>query len=287
MTAPRRSPTARHRRLVAELRGLREASAKSRQEVAELVGTTDITLWRYETGLTRPAPADVAALLEVYGVAGEARGELLEMARQARKRGWWHRHRQTLKPGFDSYIGLEAEASVLRTYQSQVVPGLLQTEAYARAVIEATAMGPARAEVAEKVAVRMSRQDLVTRVDDPIQIVMVLDEAVIRRQIGGPGIMRGQLLRLLEAGALPNVDIRVLPFASGAHPALDGQFNLLEFPEPGDLDLVYLEQAVSGLVLEEPQERRRYASMFADLMTRALSPGETMILIGSAARGEG
>ncbi|WP_424529994.1 helix-turn-helix domain-containing protein [Sphaerisporangium viridialbum] len=287
MTAPRRSPTARHRRLVAELRGLREASAKSRQEVAELVGTTDITLWRYETGLTRPAPADVAALLEVYGVAGEARGELLEMARQARKRGWWHRHRQTLKPGFDSYIGLEAEASVLRTYQSQVVPGLLQTEAYARAVIEATAMGPARAEVTEKVAVRMSRQDLVTRVDDPIQIVMVLDEAVIRRQIGGPGIMRGQLMRLLEAGALPNVDIRVLPFASGAHPALDGQFNLLEFPEPGDLDLVYLEQAVSGLVLEEPQERRRYASMFADLLTRALSPGETMILIGSAARGEG
>ncbi|WP_405145825.1 helix-turn-helix domain-containing protein [Sphaerisporangium sp. NBC_01403] len=287
MTAPRRSPTARHRRLVAELRGLREASAKSRQEVAELVGTTDITLWRYETGLTRPAPADVAALLEVYGVAGEARGELLEMARQARKRGWWHRHRQTLKPGFDSYIGLEAEASVLRTYQSQVVPGLLQTEAYARAVIEATAMGPARAEVAEKVAVRMSRQDLVTRVDDPIQIVMVLDEAVIRRQVGGPGVMRGQLLRLLEAGALPNVDIRVLPFASGAHPALDGQFNLLEFPEPGDLDLVYLEQAVSGLVLEEPQERRRYASMFADLLTRALSPGETMILIGSAARGEG
>ncbi|MEU8270922.1 helix-turn-helix transcriptional regulator [Sphaerisporangium sp. NPDC049002] len=287
MTARRRSPTARHRRLVAELRGLREASAKSRQEVAELVGTTDITLWRYETGLTRPAPADVAALLEVYGVAGEARGELLEMAREARKRGWWHRHRQTLKPGFDSYIGLEAEASVLRTYQPQVVPGLLQTEAYARAVIEATAMRSGLAEVEEKVAVRMSRQDLVTRAGDPIQIVVVLDEAVIRRQVGGPGVMRGQLRHLLEAGALPNVDIRILSFGSGAHSALDGQFNLLEFPEPGDLDLVYLEQAASGLVLEEPQERRRYASMFADLLGRALSPGETAILISSVAEIKG
>ncbi|MEV7965594.1 helix-turn-helix transcriptional regulator [Sphaerisporangium sp. NPDC088356] len=285
MTAPRRSPTARHRRLVAELRGLREASAKSRQEVAELVGTTDITLWRYETGLTRPAPADVAALLEVYGVAGEARGQLLEMAREARKRGWWHRHRQTLKPGFDSYIGLEAEASVLRTYQPQVVPGLLQTEEYARAVIEATAMG--QAEVEEKVAVRMSRQDLVTRPDYPIQIVVVLDEAVIRRQVGGPGVMRGQLLHLLEAGALPNVDIRILPFASGAHSALDGQFNLLEFPEPGDVDLVYLEQAASGLVLEEPQERRRYAMMFADLLARALSSGDTAALVTSIACDEG
>ncbi|WP_344935478.1 helix-turn-helix transcriptional regulator [Sphaerisporangium flaviroseum] len=284
MSAARRSPTARHRRLIAELRRLRAASGKSRQEVAALVGTTDITLWRHETGLSRPTPADVAALLEVYGLAGEARGTLLEMAREARKRGWWHRYRHTLKPGFDSYIGLEAEGSVLRTYQPQVVPGLLQTEAYARAVIGATATDPAPSEIEEQVAVRMSRQDLVTRPDDPIRLVAVLDEAVFRRRVGGPGTMRGQLFHLLEMSDLRNVEIRAVPFAAGAHCAMDGPFCLLEFPDPGDPGVVYLEQAASGMVLEEPEELRRYALMFAGLLARALSPDETVVLIASAAQ---
>lgn len=274
--AVRLSPTARQRRLMAELTRLRDTSGLSRAQVAERIGITDSTLWRYETGMTRPKPGDVAILLDVYGVHGAEREELIEMAKHARKRGWWHRHRQALKPGFDSYIGLEAAASVVRTFQTSVVPGILQTEAYARAVIEQTAISSAPDMVDEKVLVRMSRQELITREDAPLQVVAILDEAVLRRQVGGPETMREQLQRLIDLAQHPNVTIRVVPFSHGAHPGLDGQFNLLEFPEQADPDLVYLEQAGSGLVPEDPEEVRRYTLMFGSLLGRALKANESL-----------
>ncbi|GAB3747685.1 helix-turn-helix domain-containing protein [Nocardiopsis nanhaiensis] len=272
----RLSPTARQRRLMAELNRLRASSGLSRAEVAERIGITDSTLWRYETGMTRPKPGDVAILLDVYGVQGAERNELIEMAKHARKRGWWHRHRQSLKPGFDSYIGLEAAASVVRTFQTSVVPGILQTEAYARAVIEQTAITSAPDMVDEKVLVRMSRQELLTREDAPLQVVALLDEAVLRRQVGGPETMHGQVQHLIALAQQPNVTIRVVPFSRGAHPGLDGQFNLLEFPEQADPDLVYLEQAGSGLVPEDPEEVRRYTLMFGSLLGKALKANETL-----------
>ncbi|MFC3985296.1 helix-turn-helix domain-containing protein [Streptosporangium jomthongense] len=282
--APRRSPTARHRRLMAELSRLRENSGLTRVEVAERIGSTDTTLWRYETGLTRPKPSDVSVLTDVYGVTGEARASLIQMAREARQRGWWHRHRQALKPGFDSYIGLEAEASVVRTYEPLVVPGLMQTEPYARAVIEATAMTQAPSEVDEKVSVRISRQQLLHGPGDPIQLVALLDEAVLRRQIGGRAVMREQLEHLVGLGRLPNVEIRVIPFSSGAHAAMDGKFCLLSFPEPEDPDLVYLEQATSGLMPEDPEEVRRYTLMFGSLSALALGAEASATFIAQMAR---
>lgn len=281
----RRSPkTARHRRLMAELNRLRAASGMSRAQVAERLGTTDTTIWRYETGLTQPKPADVGALLEIYGVARAAREDLIQLAKDARKRGWWHRHREILKPGFDSYIGLESEASVVRTYQVQMIPGLLQTERYARAIIEATAMAFAPPEIDQKVAVRMARQELITRAEDPMQVVAVLDEAVVRRQVGGAVVMREQLRRLVEVGTLPNVEIRIVPFDAGAHAAMDGSFYLLEFPEPDDPDLVYLEQAGSGLIPEDAEELRRYTLMFGNLMARALSASKSAAFLMSIAQ---
>ncbi|GAA3088931.1 transcriptional regulator [Streptosporangium carneum] len=282
--APRRSPTARHRRLMAELSRLREDSGLTRVQVAERIGSTDTTLWRYETGLTRPRPSDVSVLTEVYGVTGEARDSLIQMAREARQRGWWHRHRQALKPGFDSYIGLEAEASVVRTYEPLVVPGLMQTEPYARAVIEATAMTQAPSEVDEKVSVRISRQQLLHGPGDPIQLVALLDEAVLRRQIGGRAVMREQLEHLVDLGKLPNVEIRVIPFSAGAHAAMDGKFCLLSFPEPEDPDLVYLEQATSGLMPEDPEEVRRYTLMFGSLSALALGAEASATFIAQMAR---
>lgn len=282
--APRRSPTARHRRLMAELSRLRENSGLTRVEVAERIGSTDTTLWRYETGLTRPRPSDVSVLTDVYGVTGEARDSLIQMAREARQRGWWHRHRQALKPGFDSYIGLEAEASVVRTYEPLVVPGLMQTEPYARAVIEATAMTQAPSEVDEKVSVRISRQQLLHGPGDPIQLVALLDEAVLRRQIGGRAVMREQLEHLVDLGKLSNVEIRVIPFSSGAHAAMDGKFCLLSFPEPEDPDLVYLEQATSGLMPEDPEEVRRYTLMFGSLSALALGAEASATFIAQMAR---
>ena len=246
--ATRRSPTARHRRLMADLKRLREEHGLSREQLAERIGASETSIFRYEKGESRPLPGVVGAMLDVYGVQGAERDELLEMARDARKRGWWHRQRQSLKPGFDSYIGLEAAASVVRTYEAQVVPGLLQTEAYARAIIEATSLNVVPAEIEERMGVRISRQDLITRSTDRVQLVAVLDEAVLRRQVGGPQAMQEQVRHLIAMAELPNVVIHVLPFAVGAHAGLDGPFVLLSFPEPEDPDLVYLEQATSGLV---------------------------------------
>lgn len=277
--AARLSPTARQRRLMAELIRLREGSGLSRAQVAERVGATDSTLWRYETGATRPKPGDVAILLDVYGIHGAEREELIEMAKHARKRGWWHRHRQSLKPGFDSYIGLEAAASVVRTFQTLVVPGILQTEGYARAIIEQTAITSVPDQVDEKVLVRLSRQELLTREDDPLQVVAVLDEAVLHRQVGGPEVMSEQIRHLLELTRRPNVTIRVVPFTQGAHAGMDGPFYLLEFAEQADPDLVYLEQAGSGLVPEDPEEVRRYTLMLGSLLSRALKPVETLSLM--------
>ncbi|GIH92632.1 helix-turn-helix domain-containing protein [Planobispora siamensis] len=277
------SPTARHRRLMAELNRLRCDSGLSRAEVAALIGSTDTTLWRYETGLTRPKPSDVAALTSVYGVDGEERESLLQMAKEARRRGWWHRHRRALKPGFDSYIGLEAEASAVRVYEPLVVPGLTQTEAYARAVIEAVAPACSPAEIDEKVAVRASRQRLLHGPGDPIHLVAVLDEAVLWRQVGGREVMREQLEHLVRLGALPNVELRVIPFSAGAHAAMDGKFCLLRLPEAADPDLVYLERATRGLVSDDPEEARRYTRMFDDLTALALDEQASTARIARAA----
>lgn len=274
--ATRRSPTARHRRLIVELKRLREERGLSRERVAERIGTSETSIFRYEKGETRPQPAVVAAMLDVYGATAAERDELLEMARDARKRGWWHRHRQSLKPGFDSYIGLEAAASIVRTYEAQTVPGLLQTEAYARANIVATSLNMVPAEIEERLSVRMSRQDLITRSTDRVQLVAILDEAVLRRQVGGPEAMREQIRHLIDMAALPNVVMHVLPFAAGAHPGMEGPFCLLSFPEPDDSDLVYLEQATSGLVPEEPEEVRRYTLMFGTLLGKALPAEESV-----------
>ena len=274
--ATRRSPTARHRRLIVELKRLREERGLSREQVADRIGTSETSIFRYEKGETRPQPAVVAAMLAVYGAADAERDELLEMARDARKRGWWHRHRQTLKPGFDSYIGLEAAASIVRTYEAQTVPGLLQTEAYARANIVATSLNMVPAGIEERLSVRLSRQDLITRSTDRVQIIAVLDEAVLHRQVGGPQAMREQIRHLIAMAALPNVVIHILPFAAGAHPGMEGPFCLLSFPEPDDTDLVYLEQATSGLVPEEPEEVRRYTLMFGTLLGKALPAEESV-----------
>lgn len=273
--ATRRSPTARQRRLMIELKRFREEKGLTREAVGELIGSSEASIFRYEKGDTRPQPGVVSAMLEVYGVTGKQRDELLLMARDARKRGWWHQHRQSLKPGFDSYIGLEAAASIIRAYEALTIPGLLQTEAYARAVIEAYSLSDAPADVDEKVSVRLSRQDLITRSTGRTQILVVLDEGVLRRTVGGPETMQEQIQHLIAMAAEPNIVIHVLPFGVGAHAAMGGPFYLLSFPEPGDPDLVYLEQATSGLMPEEPEEVRRYTLIFGALLGKALPAEES------------
>ncbi|WP_327107611.1 helix-turn-helix domain-containing protein [Nonomuraea glycinis] len=276
------SPTARRRRLGHELRRLREAAQLRADEVAARLHWSATKMSRIETGQVSVHHGDVTDLLDIYGVSDEdLRAELGDMARQSRLKGWWHRHRDTFKRGFDSYIGLENDARGLRTYQSQVVPGLLQTEAYARAVICAIAAGQTPADILDKkIAVRLSRQELLIRAD-PMTLHVILDEAVLRRDVGGAETMAEQRDALITMGKLPNITLQVLPFSAGAHMALDGEFSILEFPDSKDPDVVYLEQKTSGLVLEDPSELDCYSMMFTRLSAQALDPDQSAAFIAS------
>ncbi|MEU8038768.1 helix-turn-helix transcriptional regulator [Streptosporangium sp. NPDC049078] len=275
------SPTARRRRLGIELRRLREAAGLNGADVAAALGWSGTKVSRIETGRVSVHHGDVGDLLDHYKVAdGTLRQELITLARESRQKGWWHRHRDTLKTGFDYYIGLESDAATIRTYEAQVIPGLLQTEAYARAVMEAAAMKPDKTYIEKKAGVRLARQQLLTR-DAPIRLHAVLDQAVLMREVGGATTMSDQLACLLQRSKLANITIQVLPFGRGAHPAMDGPFVILEFPDPMDPDLVYIEQAVSGLVLEEAEELAKYAWMFNNLASQALTAEESATLISS------
>ncbi|GAA0852292.1 helix-turn-helix transcriptional regulator [Streptosporangium amethystogenes subsp. fukuiense] len=275
------SPTARRRRLGIELRRLREAASLNGTDVAAALGWSGTKVSRIETGRVSVHHGDVSDLLDHYKVTDDTlRQELITLARESRQKGWWHRHRDTLKTGFDSYIGLEADAAMIRTYEAQVIPGLLQTEAYAQAVIEATEMKSVAPQVEKKVEVRLARQQLLTR-DVPIHLHVVLDQATLVREVGGAETMSEQFGFLLQRSRLPNITIQVLPFERGAHSAMDGPFIILDFPNPADPALVYIEQAVSGLVLEEAEEIGEYIQMFDSLTAQALAAEESAALISS------
>lgn len=267
------SPTVRARRLRRELRRLREERGLTLQETAELSegAFNASTVGRWEIGERVPRQGDLRVLLEIYKIEGESRQALLTLAREAKQKGWWHPHRDMLKAGFGLYVGLETEAAAVHTYQALYVPGLLQIEDYTRAVIRGIRMNQQLDDIDEKVQVRQARQELLTRTN-PLQLWAVLDEAILHRQIGSPQIMRAQLTHLIESSKLPNVTIQVLPYAAGAHAALEGPFYMLEFPDPTDPGVVYIEQATSGLALESEDEIRRYTLMFGNLTAAALTP---------------
>lgn len=246
-----------------------------------LDSSVSATMAQLEQGVSSFRHRLWAQHLTPHGIPNRLLSELSDMARQSRLKGWWHRHRDTFKRGFDSYIGLEAEAIGLRTYQGQVMPGLLQTEAYARAAINATPIGKASVDdVDKKVAVRLSRQELLTGAA-PVRLHAILDEAVLRRVVGGTETMAEQCRALLTQSKMPNITLQVLPFSVGAHAAMDGEFSILEFPDPKDPDVVYLEEKTSGLILEEPGELKCYTEIFELLTDQALEPDESAAFIAS------
>lgn len=278
------SPSARGRRLAAEMVRLREAAGLSREQVAAELGWSTSKLWRVETGRTRAHHGDVADLLDLYGVSDPDRRALVTLAREARRRGWWHPYADVLKEGFATYVDLEAQASSIRTYEAQLIPGLLQTPDYARAVHQAAWVATEPAEIDRMVAVRMRRQELRIQQDHPAHLWAILDEAVLQRPVGGPAVMRAQLAALSEACESPHLTVQVLPFAVGAHIAMLGAFVLLSFPEPADPDVVYLESDTSSLYLERPEEIARYTLVFDHLRATALPVKESIGLINAAAR---
>jgi len=275
------SPTVRRRRLALELRRLREAARLTCEEVADHLECSASKISRVETGRVSVSPRDVRDMLDLYGVPAAQRESLVQLARDSRQKGWWHAFSDTMHPRFATYVGLESAASEIRIYEVSLIPELLQTEDYARAVIRSGLMGRPGEDAERQVALRMARQPAVTRDDDPPKVWAVLDEAALRRQVGGPGVMQLQLEHLLAQAALPNVAIQVIPFGGGAHPAMGRPFIILAFPERVDTDVVYLEDLTSALYLEDVTDVDRYNVFFNHLRATALSFDDSPVLITS------
>jgi transcriptional regulator with XRE-family HTH domain len=266
------SPTVRRRRLAAELRRLREQAQLTIEDVAEKLKCSSSKISRIETGHVGVSPKDARELLGLYGVPDDQLDALVQLAREARNKGWWHSYTEVFTGAF---VGLEAEASSLRAYQALLVPGLLQTEDYMRAVIHAARPDATSAQVDKRVQARLARQELLSEADPP-QFWAVIDEAVLCRSVGGDAVMRAQLRALTAKAALPHVTLQVLPFEAGAHAGMEGPFLILGFPEQADPDVVYVDNTTSGIYLEEPAEILRYTLMFDHLRAAALSPDDTL-----------
>lgn len=280
-------PAVRRRKLGAELRALRARARLTSGEAARLVGWHQSKVSRIETGASGVKPADVRLLLDAYQVPdGESRELLLVLAGgdDEGRHHWWHAYRGVLPPTYRDFISLESQASTMRTLETSVVPGLLQTPEYARAMTRAAVDGLEETRLDALVEVRLARQD-VLRSDPPLALSAVLDEAVLRREVGGPGVMTRQLERLVQAARLPQVRLQILPFAAGAYIGITGPFVIFSFPSTSDLDVVVLDQMMSSLYLERKEDLQAYSEAFNTLQIHALSPEDSMDFIAGLAHG--
>jgi transcriptional regulator with XRE-family HTH domain len=280
--AERRAPSVRSRQLAAELRRQRDEAALTGEEVAGRLGWSAAKVSRVETARTAVSPSDLQLLLDLYEVSGQHRNRLEELGRTARQRGWWDAYADMLGPEYATLIALESDAESVGWYAAQIVPGLLQTEEYAREIIRSTLLISPPGEVERRVQVRMSRQRVLSG-DNPLELSVVLDEAALARQVGGAGAMRAQLRHLAEAAGRPNIHLQVLPNAAGAHPAVTGEFTILRFPELIAPDVVYLENMTSNVYVEREAEVFRYNLALERLSILALGPEETVALIATQA----
>ncbi len=272
-------PTVRRRRLGAELRRLREAHSLKLEEVAEELSLAPSTLSRIETGKAPTKSAYLMAMLDMYKVDDlAARKVLIDMAREGHRKGWWSIYDDVLPSGFDIYVGLEAEAQGLRSYETDLVHGLLQTTDYALAVLRELRPKDSEEQIARVVDLRMQRQRLLEQ-DPPLDLWLILDEGAIRRNIGGPDVMRPQLEHLIQASRWPNVTLQILAFEAGAHAGLVGPFSILEFPERTDSDVAYTESVGGMIYMEKDREVRACAEAFDRMRAAALSPSASLELI--------
>ncbi|MEV5369457.1 helix-turn-helix transcriptional regulator [Streptomyces albogriseolus] len=275
------SPTARRRRLSIELKKLREKSALTCAQVGQALDWSGSKVNRMETGSGRVQPSDVDALCRFYGTSDELREFLKSLAREAKTRGWWQVHGAGVPEWFNIYIGLEQDASTLRQYQCEVLPGLMQTEAYARE-LHTTGAHMSAEDIDRAVRVRLERQEMLTRPDAP-EAWFVVNEGAVRNVIGDREIMREQLERILETTELPSVTLQVLHFDSGTYPAT-GSFTMLGFPAPEDPDLVYRDGITDAVYLEGEHHVREYTRAFDGLRAAALSPQRSTRLVQSVVK---
>ena len=284
------SPTVRRRRLAAELRRLREHADLTGEDVAEQLGWSASKVSRIELYRTGVKTADLTKLLDLYGVTGTHQAELLALATEPRRKGWWEAYSDALPEEYSAYIVMEAEAESLEVWAPQLVYGLLQTPDYARAVIEAhmgSTVGLPPGKIRQRVQTRIERQQMITG-ERRLPVTVVLDQSVLLRQVGDERIMREQLQHLIEMSERPNVSLRVLPLV-GSHPIGTGAFVLMHFaPVPGlsqSTDVIYIEQlGKTALYVEDEDEVFDYRLALTRITDRSLSPDETRNLIAKVAR---
>jgi transcriptional regulator with XRE-family HTH domain len=272
----RQSPTVRRRRLAIELRRMRDAAGLTIEQVAKALECSDSKVSRIETAQVGATPRDVRDMLELYGVEGQQREALVQIAREARQRGWWQAYGDAFEEA--TYVGFEVAVASIRTYEALLVPGLLQTTEYARALIRALRPDWRDEDVERRVELRMTRQRLLSD-SDPPALWAVIDESALRRWVGGREVMRRQLHHLVEVATLPTVTLQVVRFSAGEHGGMAGAFTILGFPEAVDPEVVYLENLASDVYLDRPEEIRRYAHLFNYLRSVALKPDDSTVRI--------
>jgi len=268
-------PTVLRMMLGNQLRRLREDAGVTPDRAGSAIRASRSKISRMENGRVGFKERDIADLLSLYGVTDEqARAGILSLARQANAPGWWSNYGDLLADWFEDYLGLEAAASVIRSFEVQFVHGLFQTEDYARAVTRLGYQAVPAEEIERRVSLRLRRQDLLTRPDPP-QVWAVLDEGALRRPVGGRAVMRAQMYRLIEVAALRHVTIQVVPFTRGGHAAAAGSFAILRFGETDLPDVVYIEQLTSALYLDKRDDVDHYMEVMNHLGDQALTPAET------------
>jgi len=273
----RSGPTVRQRRLATELRKLRELQGITGEQAARRVGWQPSKISRIEHCTSHVKATDLIALLDAYEVSEKVRQDLITLQASAREQGWWDVY-DNLPSDYAGYISLESDAAAIRCYSMQLVHGLLQTEEYARAVIEATMMSQEPAEeIDRRVEVRMTRQAVLGK-PEPLRIHSIIDEAALRRVMGDPKVMIEQCAHLLAQARQPHVTIQILPHDTGAHPAVVGPFAILNFPGPHP-DVVYIETLASSIYIEAETEVHRYNLVFDHLSKMALNPDDSLTFL--------
>jgi transcriptional regulator with XRE-family HTH domain len=276
MTEVAAGSTVPRRQLGRYLRDLRNAAGITTKVAARELERSEPTIWRIETGQTSVRSLDVKAMCELYGATPDMTEALMSLAKETKAKGWWQAYGDVVPEWLDIYIGLEAAAAKLSTYQGELVPGLFQTKDYARTVFTADNPGVDVGEIERRVELRMARQVIVRRQIDPPVIQVAIGEQVLRRPIGGPGLMAAQLDKLAEASELSNVAIRVVPFRAGYHPGmLSGAFTILRFPLNGggaesEPATVYSDLFTGALYLDKPNEVEHYGQAFGTIWEASL-----------------
>nr|WP_260407819.1 helix-turn-helix transcriptional regulator [Planomonospora venezuelensis] len=265
--------------LGSQLRRLREDKGLTREEAGHRIRGSESKISRMELGRVGLRERDVADLLSLYGVEDEgARAAVMDLLTRANEPGWWHRFNDLLPGWFQTYVGLEEAASRIRTYEVQFVPGLLQTKEYARAVITAGSAGIAPDEISRRVDLRLERQRILDGSGGPF-FWAVIDEAALRRPIGGADVMRAQLEHLMDLMRQPNITIQVMPFSFGGHSAEGGAFSVLRFSDSELPDVVYVEQLASALYLDKREDVDRYSEVMERLCAVSTTPDETVDIL--------